>query len=372
MAGYTCVYSNDWYSQCVVATTTAATTKTTTTTKTTSTTTVATTAAATSTATRTSTPSGCLTVRKSGTLSGEYSTIGAALTALGSTTTAKCIFIYGGTYSEKLTINYKGALTIYGYTTDTGSYKSNSVIITQSMTSTQAGTLDLSSTANIVSANFKAYNVNFVNSYGSGSQAVAVTANGDKQGYYGCSFKGYQDTLYAKSGLQYYSNCYIEGAVDYIFGKAAAWFGECTIASSGAGYITANSRETSSDTSWYVFDHSTVREPSHIGVTMPSYPSRLRLHQVQASLAKSILVAHGAYLHVSFIRTRSLQTLLMRLDGPLWPMVQLPSFKNTITAAQVRIRAAVTRISPQPPVPQARIHSGGVVGRAGLIHHTKL
>lgn len=38
-----------------------------------------------------------------------------------------------------------------------------------------------------------------------------MTANGERQGYYGCSFKSYQDTLYAKAGYQYYSNCYIEG-----------------------------------------------------------------------------------------------------------------------------------------------------------------
>lgn len=59
-----------------------------------------------------------------------------------------------------------------------------------------------------------------------------------------------QDTLYAKSGYQYYSNCYIQGkrfspelkklcwchriqlistsgAIDYIFGDASAWFTEC-------------------------------------------------------------------------------------------------------------------------------------------------
>ncbi|CAG8747025.1 11487_t:CDS:2, partial [Acaulospora colombiana] len=200
-----------------------------------------------STSVRTSTPSGCLTVRGSGTKSGEYSTVAAALTALGSGTTAQCIFIYSGTYTEQLTINYKGALTIYGYTTNTGSYGSNTVTITYGQTSSAAGSLDKSSTVNITSANFKAYNINFVNSYGAGTQAVAVTANGDKQGYYACSFKGYQDTLYAKSGKQYYSNCYIEGAVDYIFGDATAWFGECRIASNGAGYITAMSRETSSD-----------------------------------------------------------------------------------------------------------------------------
>lgn len=31
-------------------------------------------------------------------------------------------------------------------------------------------------------------------------------------------------TFKAKDGKQYYSNCYMEGAVDYIFGNAAAWF----------------------------------------------------------------------------------------------------------------------------------------------------
>ncbi|TGO13429.1 hypothetical protein BTUL_0070g00340 [Botrytis tulipae] len=215
---------------------------------------------------RTSPPSGCLTVRGSGTLSGEYSTVGAALTALGSSTAVACIFIYSGTYNEQLTISYGGNLTVYGYTTNTGTYKSNTVTITHGINSTTIG-LDASSTANIRSANFKAYNVNFANTYGAGVQAVAVTANGDQQGYYGCSFTGYQDTLYAKAGKQYYSNCYIEGksltikgAVDYIFGNAAAWFGECTIASNGGGAITANSRTLATDTAWYIIDSSTITQ----------------------------------------------------------------------------------------------------------------
>jgi hypothetical protein len=59
-----------------------------------------------------------------------------------------------------------------------------------------------------------------------------------------------------------HSNCYIEGAVDYIYGKASAWFGECTLASNGGGAITANSRGDASDTSYYVFDHSTIVQAS--------------------------------------------------------------------------------------------------------------
>ncbi|KAH8662402.1 pectin lyase fold/virulence factor [Xylariales sp. PMI_506] len=207
---------------------------------------------------RESPPSGCLSVRGSGTQSGEYSTLTAALASLSGTGSA-CIFIYSGTYSEdELYINYGGKLTLYGYTTNTGYQEYNTVTFQRSMNSATAGNLDGSSVANIVSAGFKAYNINFKNTYGSGAQAVAVTANADEMGFYACGFYSYQDTLYAKSGRQYYSNCYIQGAVDYIFGGAAAWFGECNIRSVGGGAITASSRDSTTDTTWYVIDSSNI------------------------------------------------------------------------------------------------------------------
>ena len=119
---------------------------------------------------RTSAPSGCLSVGPSAT----YKTIASALSALGtSSTAAACIFVASGTYSEQLTINYKGALTMYGSTTDTGTYKSNTVTITHTISSANAGSLDASATVNVVSAGFKMYNINVANGYGSGAQAVA-------------------------------------------------------------------------------------------------------------------------------------------------------------------------------------------------------
>jgi pectinesterase len=178
------------------------------------------------------------------------------------------------------------------------------------MSSTDAGNLDASSVANIVSANFKAYNINFKNTYGSGSQAVAVTANGDKQGFYGCGFYGYQDTLYAKNGKQYYSNCYMEGAVDYIFGNAAAWFGECTIASNGGGAITATSREDPADASRYVFDHSTVGPPSRTvtaSVRFLTY-NRLPLPLGLVSLGRCTSADRGEFCLASCSKTLCSQT----------------------------------------------------------------
>lgn len=172
-----------------------------------------------------------------------------------------------------MTINYGGPLTIYGYTTDVSNWKNNGVTFTHSVTSTAAGTLDASSTLQVKGTNVKIYNINVVNSYGAGSQAVASTWNGDQLSCYGCSFKGYQDTLYVKSGAQYFSNTYIEGADDYIFGAANVWFGECTIASSGGGSITASSRETT-DSTWYVIDHSTVTATSSYTATGGVYLGR--------------------------------------------------------------------------------------------------
>ncbi|KAK6360181.1 hypothetical protein TWF730_006332 [Orbilia blumenaviensis] len=218
---------------------------------------------------RTSAPSGCLTVG-----SGGYATINAALTALGSGTATACIFIKPGTYNEQLYIQYKGPLTLYGYTTDTGSYQNNQVFVTNTLSSPAAGGLDASSTLKVTSNDFKAYNIDFTNGYGYGAQAVAVTATGLRQGFYACSFVGYQDTLYAKSGVQYYSNCRIEGAVDYVFGDASAWFGECTLVQAGGGAITASSRETSSDPAWYAFDHCKIVAKSGVALTNNGYLGR--------------------------------------------------------------------------------------------------
>lgn len=120
-------------------------------------------------ASRNSAPSGCLTVGPSGT----YSTIENALTALGSSSAAACIYIASGTYQEQLTIKYAGALTLYGQTADTGSYKQNTVTITHTLSSPEAGTLDKSATVNVVANGLKMYNINVVNGYGQGAQAVA-------------------------------------------------------------------------------------------------------------------------------------------------------------------------------------------------------
>ncbi|KAJ7593819.1 pectin methyl esterase [Mycena floridula] len=204
---------------------------------------------------RTSPPAGAKIVRPSPG-SGEFGTISAAVASLTGTASAS-IFIYPGTYTEQVSITRKN-LTIYGYTTNTGNYKGNQVTITGSLNAQDNGGNDACATLRAEVDFFNLYNVNIKNTYGVGKQATAVAARGNIQGFYGCSFTGYQDTLLADGGFQYFSNCYIEGAVDYIYGGSSAWFGECTIASNGGGAITANSGETTTDPKYYVFDHSSI------------------------------------------------------------------------------------------------------------------
>ncbi|WP_320774454.1 pectinesterase family protein [Streptomyces sp. CRN 30] len=66
-----------------------------------------------------------------------------------------------------------------------------------------------------------------------GTQAVALKAQGDRSAFLHCRFLGHQDTLYADTrdlslfARQYYAHCYVEGDVDFVFGRATAVYEHC-------------------------------------------------------------------------------------------------------------------------------------------------
>ncbi|MFJ5306260.1 pectinesterase family protein [Streptomyces sp. NPDC088350] len=66
-----------------------------------------------------------------------------------------------------------------------------------------------------------------------GTQAVAIKVQGDRSAFFDCRFLGHQDTLYADSfalgvfARQYYARCYVEGDVDFVFGRATAVYDHC-------------------------------------------------------------------------------------------------------------------------------------------------
>jgi pectin methylesterase-like acyl-CoA thioesterase len=61
-----------------------------------------------------------------------------------------------------------------------------------------------------------------------GSQAEALRTNSQRCSVRDVDFSSYQDTLFL-NGRVYFTNCYIEGDVDFIWGGGAAFFNRCEI-----------------------------------------------------------------------------------------------------------------------------------------------
>jgi pectinesterase len=104
---------------------------------------------------------------------------------------------------------------------------------------------------------FTLENLTVENSFGPGSQALAIRVDGDRAAFRRCRLLGWQDTLLINRGRQYFEACLVAGAVDFIFGGATAWFENCDIRVDGNGYITAAS--TPADAAHgYVFNRCRV------------------------------------------------------------------------------------------------------------------
>ncbi len=73
------------------------------------------------------------------------------------------------------------------------------------------------------------------------AQALALRADGDRLVFRHCRFLGWQDTILVNRGRHYFTDCYIEGSVDFIFGAATAYFDHCHIHELREGYFTAAS-----------------------------------------------------------------------------------------------------------------------------------
>jgi pectinesterase len=143
------------------------------------------------------------------------------------------IHIRPGTYKEQIKIlQTKPFITLQGD-------DALKTTLTFNLSAKTSGDTRLSYTAYLGGSDFRAQNITFENTYGVGSQAVAAYVNTDRAIFRNCRFLGWQDTLFAHGGRQYYQDCYIEGHVDFIFGNATAVFENCTIHSKGPGYVTA-------------------------------------------------------------------------------------------------------------------------------------
>jgi pectinesterase len=126
-----------------------------------------------------------------------------------------------------------------------------------------SGTWGTSGSASVTvdGAGFRARNLTFANLFDEAAhpeitskQAVAILTRADRIEFDRVRFLANQDTLYVNSSAAgvvaraYFRDCYVEGDVDFIFGRATAVFDGCRIHSlnrgtSPNGYVTAPSTD---------------------------------------------------------------------------------------------------------------------------------
>ena len=224
---------------------------------------------------RTKPPAGAIVVDATGFYKNSVETMSEGVEQLDpDTTSVQTIFMLPGVYHGQVIVKpLSGPLVLQGYTCDTMSYASNQVTITQAKAQRDIpkevkgeARNDLTSTIRFMTNKVKVYNLNVANTAGNVGQALAVNVRFEDYGFYACNFTGYQDTLLADRGHQLYARTYINGAIDFVFGRfALAWFEKCDIETVGPGFIAANGRESDSSKSTFVFNRAHVFGKSEKG-----------------------------------------------------------------------------------------------------------
>ncbi len=174
---------------------------------------------------------------------GQFKTVQEAIMSVpdGGATNQVFIRIKPGTYKELIYVQHeKRFFHLIGDNPETTVLSFNLNANLTGLDGKPIGTFRTPST--IVDADdFTAENLTFENSAGPVGQALAIRIDGDRAVFRNCRFLGWQDTILANRGRQYFENCYIAGHVDFIFGGATSWFERCHIHCLRSGYITAAS-----------------------------------------------------------------------------------------------------------------------------------
>ncbi|WP_329009927.1 pectinesterase family protein [Micromonospora rifamycinica] len=194
--------------------------------------------------------------------SGDHTSVQAAVDAVPVGNASRyTITIRPGTYRETVTVPAgKPYVSFVGSTGD----PRDVVIVYDNASGTPkpgGGTYGTSGSASVTidGNDFTARHLTFANDFDeaahdySAEQAVAVLTRADRLVFDDVRFLGNQDTLYHNSasvdavGRAYFRDCYVEGDVDFIFGRGTGVFDGCEIRSldrgstSNNGYVTAAS-----------------------------------------------------------------------------------------------------------------------------------
>lgn len=197
------------------------------------------------------------------------------------------LMVAPGVYREVITVS-KPHITIRSHNSD----PAKTVVVNDRNAGENGGTFH-SATVNVLADDFKAENITFENDFNrthpqvdKGSQALALLISGDRGVFHNVRLLGNQDTVYAGTShcgadkpncpvtRQYFSDCYIAGNVDFIFGDSKAVFERCELHSTAhnGGYITAQSKHYAEQDSGYVFNQCKLTAGE--GITAPVFLGR--------------------------------------------------------------------------------------------------
>lgn len=159
--------------------------------------------------------------------------------------TRTTIYVKNGVYDEKLLIPAnKCDITIIGQS-------QSGVVISHGdyASLNNMGTFN-TWTVRVDGDGIRIENLTIENTAGRVGQAVALHVEGDRCEFARLRLLGNQDTLFngGNGSRQYFSQCYIEGTTDFIFGPATVIMDDCELHCKADSYITAAS--TPADVKW--------------------------------------------------------------------------------------------------------------------------
>ncbi|OMP81980.1 putative pectinesterase A [Diplodia seriata] len=221
-----------------------------------------------------------------------FTSIQSAVLSLGNTTTPATILILPGTYTEQVNITRPGSITLLGQTSSPNNATNGVTVLWRQATGnavnsfdnaytsvlTVAPTLESSLTGSgptghavpagtpFGNADFRAYNIDFVNDYApySAGPALAISVSYANAGFYYCGFYSYQDTIYiGKLGNAYIHASTIAGQTDFLYGFGTAWIQSSLLSlrSCGGGITAWKGTNTTFANKYGVYIHeSEVRK----------------------------------------------------------------------------------------------------------------
>ena len=185
--------------------------------------------------------------------SGDFMTVQSAIDAATTNPSQPyLIFIKNGEYDEMVLIpeeknnihliGQDAKNTIIKHALHSGS--KNDVYFEYSVNNPDAACYGRHAVVEVKAKDFYAENITFMNSYGvehqSGPQALAIRSLADRQSFNNCCFRSFQDTWFTSpedGDRQYVYDCYIEGAVDYLFGGGDILLEKCTFFNVRSGSV---------------------------------------------------------------------------------------------------------------------------------------